>query len=279
MIFPLSWIIKRPGKLIPVFFLLPAWLDISAQHYWPEAASSALGGAYVTLQGSSSAALNPACLGAAKQNSLCLQHCRPYMLRELGQSSLSAQFLAGTGSLGLALSSQGIKGLRQSSFWLSYGMKLHPDVLAGLGIHLWNSSMAEHWFYNYGISFAAGIRVRINPSILLACHVLHPASWRSMNRPYLSTGMSLAAGLSFSFLKAGVIYSEIHVKAIYGLSLIQAIEWPLGKGITLSMGFSSNPLTISWGISIKYSRWSLLFAFQYRSRSGTIPLSSIGHVW
>ena len=279
MILPLLWTWLRPGFFIPVFFLLPAWLELPAQTSWSETSSSALGGAYVTLEGFSSAALNQACLGPGEQNSICLQHCRPYLLKEIGQSSLSAQFFTGTGTLGFALSTQGIQGLRQSSLWLSYGMKLHPDVHAGMGIHVWNSSLTENWRYHYGISFAAGIRIKVHPSWVLACHVANPASWTSLDRLNLSSGMSLAAGFSYSFLEAGVIFSEIHVKAIYGLSLVQAIKWPFGKGITLSMGVASNPLTFSWGMAIKLKPWSLLFAFQYRSHSGTVPFSSISHVW
>ncbi len=279
MIFPLLWTLKRPGWMIPVFFLLPAQLSVSGQHDWHESGSAALGGAFVTREGYSCAGWNQACLGAIEQHSLSLQHSRPYLLKELGQSSLSGQFTTGNGALGLYLSSHGIKGLRQSSFWLSYGMKLHPNVAAGMGIHLWNSSMAEHLFHASGISFAMGIRARINPQWVLGAHIKHPASWNSRAPAYTHTSMSLATGFSYTFLKSAIIYSEIHIIPPRGISLVEAIEWPLGKGFIMSAGFSSKPISLCWGISLSHSHWRLQFSFQYRSHSGTVPLSTLSHVW
>jgi hypothetical protein len=273
------WILKRPGLLIPVFFLLAIQALVSGQIVMPDASTAALGGAFVTRAGFSCAGLNQAGLGAREQNSLTLQHSRPYLLRELGQSSLSGQFLSGTGSLGIVLSTQGIKGLRQSSLWLSYGLKLHPDVSTGMGIHFWNSSLAEQAFHAPGISFALGIRVRIQQQWIVGAHVLHPASWRSLSLPSTSPGMTIAAGFSYTFLKTATIYSEVHIKPRSGIILVEGLEWQLNKKISIRTGFADKPLTFSWGISLLHSKWNIQFAFQYRAKSGTVPLSSLSHDW
>jgi hypothetical protein len=279
MISPPVWMLKRPGLLIPVFFLLHLPAGVSGQYSWPETSSAALGGAYVTRAGLSCAGLNQAGLAVREQHSLCLQHSRPYLLEELGQSSLSGQFLTGNGAMGVQLSTQGIKGLRQSSFWFSYGLKLHPDVAAGMGIHLWNTSLAEQFLYATGLSFALGIRARIHQQWMVGAHVRHPISWSSLPFASASPGMTIAAGFSCTFLKSATIYSEVHIKPGIGIILVEGIEWHPGRAISLSLGFSDKPFTFSWGISLLHPRWNILFAFQYRTHSGTVPYASLSHAW
>jgi len=279
MISPLMWMLKRPGLLIPVFFLLHSPSRVSGQYTWTETSSAALGGAYVTRAGYSCAGLNQAGLGALEKNTITVQHSRPYLLRDLGQSSLSGQFLTGNGAMGVLLSTQGIKGLRQSSLWFSYGLKLHPDVAAGMGIHLWNTSMAEQVLYATGLSFALGIRARIHSQWMVGAHVRHPLSWSSLTLPSASPGMSIAAGFSFTFLKSATIYSEVHIKPGIGIILVEGIEWYLSRGISLSLGFSDKPFTFSWGISFLHPHWNIQFAFQYRTQSGTVPFVSLSHAW
>jgi len=269
--------LKRPGLLIPVFFLFSIHPSVFGQDTWPEASSAALGGAYVCRAAYSSAGMNQAGLGVAEQHSLTLHHSRPYLLRELGQSSLAGQFITGNGALGIALSTQGIKGLRQSSFWLSYGLKLHPNIAAGIGIHLWNTSIEEQLMYAGGISFALGIQTRINERMIVGAHVQHPASWNSLTLLFSYPRMTIAAGISYTFLSAVTLYSEIHVKAQYGIILVEGVEWFLNERVSMSAGFSDKPFTFSWGISLLHSRWSLQFAFQYRTASGTVPYTSLTH--
>jgi len=279
MISPPLWILKRPGLLIPVFFLLHSPARISGQFTWPETSSAALGGAYVTRAGYSCAGLNQAGLGAREEHAFSLQHSRPYLLRELGQSSLSGQFHTGNGAMGMVLSTRGIKGLRQSSLWFSYGLKLHPDVAAGMGIHLWNTSLAEQILYAKGISFALGIRARIHQQWMVGAHVRHPLSWSSVTFPSASPGMTIAAGFSFTFLNSATIYSEVHIKPGTGIILVEGMEWQLSKVISLSSGFSNKPFTFSWGISFLHSHWNIQFAFQYRTNSGAVPFASLSHAW
>lgn len=279
MISPLVWMLKRPGLLIPVFFLFHTQAFVCGQSHWLETSSAALGGTYVTRAGFFCASSNQAGLGAREKHSLSLQHSRPYLLRELGQTSFSGQFVSGKGALGIVLSTQGIKGLRQSSLWLSYGLKLSPVLTAGLGIHLWNSSLPEQVFYATGISFALGIRARINQAWMLGAHVLHPASWSSITLPTATPAMIIAAGFSYTFMTSASFYSEIHVKPGKGIVLAEGLEWHLKGHISMSMGFSDKPLTFSWGIALLHSFWNIQFSFQYRVSSGMVPLASLSHAW
>ena len=279
MISPRKWILKRPGIFIPVFFLALVHTKGSGQVQWQEAASAALGGCFLTLQGYSCANQNPAGLGFIEQSSISLQHSRPYLIKELGSSSISGQFISGTGAFGMALATQGLRGFRQSSLWFSYGLKLHTGLSAGVGIHLWNSTLPEQLIYAPGCSFALGLQIHINEQWKLGARLFHPAGWNAYpDRPFQKQ-MALAAGCSFSFLQAGIFYMELHAKPEEGILLCGGLEWSLSRNTLLRTGICTKPFIFSWGISLNFTRWIIDFSFLYRTESGLSPYTSLTHAW
>ena len=172
MISPQKWNLKRPGLLIPVFFL--CLIPVSAQLPWPKASVAACGGCFVARSGYTNAMYNQAGLGWISKNSISLQHSLPFIISGLGISSVSGQIQVGEGAFGAAFSTFGIRGLNTSSAWVSYGMKLHPGITAGMGIHLWNYSIPEQVIFHPGFSCALGIQARINEKLVIGGHLLHP---------------------------------------------------------------------------------------------------------
>ena len=279
MISPPGLMLKRPGLLIPVFFLSLLHGTVACQSQWPGAASVALGGAFVCMQGYMCTSQNQAGLGFIEQSSVSIQHGRPYLLKELGISSLSGQFSTGRGALGIALSTLGLSGFRQSSLWLSYGLKLHSNISAGVGIHLWNSTISEQLIYAPGISFALGLQIRIQEQWILGARLFHPAAWRSQSDLSEEQLMRIDAGFSYSFFSVAHLYAELHIKPGAGIILSSGIEWILKQQTTLRTGICSRPFTFTWGISLKLSRWVVDFSFQYRPDTGLSPLTSLTHAW
>ena len=279
MISPTGLTLKRPGILIPVFFLFLFQTTVTCQVQWQGAASAALGGSSVCSQDYWCVNQNQAGLGRIEHSSVSLQHCRPYLLKELGCSSFSGQFSTGTGALGVALATQGLEGLRQSSLWLSYGLQLHSKISAGLGIHIWNTGIAEQYFYAPGISFSLGLQVSINEQWKIGMRLLHPVGWTA--HPALPTEqeMTIETGISCSFLKTAHVYTELHIKPESGIILCSGLEWKLNSRINLRTGICNRPFTFSWGISLKFTKWVTEFSFQYRTDSGISPLSSLTHEW
>jgi len=279
MISPPGWMLKRPGILIPVFFLSLVHTTVSSQVQWPGTASAALGGASVCMQGYMCTSQNPAGLGFIEQSSVSIQHGRPYLLKELGISSFSGQFSSGKGALGIALSTLGLSGFRQSSLWLSYGLKLHSDISAGVGIHLWNSTITEQLIYAPGISFALGLQVRIQEQWKLGARLFHPAVWSSQTEQSKEQLMAIEAGFSYSFFKVAWLYSELHITPGASLILCGGIEWILKQQTRLRAGICSRPFTFSWGISLRFTKWIVDFSFQYRTDTGLSPLTSMTYAW
>jgi hypothetical protein len=279
MISPTGWMLKRPGIWIPVFFLSLAQPLVTCQALWPEAASAALGGCYVTMQGFSCTTRNQAGLGLIEQSSVSIQHSMPFLIKEVGQSSLSGQFRTGTGAIGVAFASRGFRGFRQTSAWLSYGMKLRPQICAGVGIHLWYYTIAEQFIYAPGISFALGLQVRINNQWTLGGSLFHPAGWSTLPISTAENHMSISAGFLYTFLGVGRFYSEIHIQSLKGIGLSNGLEWTLLHHTILRMGVYYRPFTFSAGTSLKFTKWVLGFSFQYRSDSGLSPYTSLSHAW
>jgi len=279
MISPPGWMCKRPGILIPVFFLCLIHRPVASQVQWSDAASAALGGSIVCMQGYMCTSQNQAGLGFIEQSSVSIQHGRPYMLKELGISSMAGQFISGKGALGIALSTLGLNGFRQSSLWLSYGLRLHSNISAGVGIHLWNSSISELLIYAPGISFSLGLQLRIQEQWELGARLFHPAAWSSQADLSEDQLMRIDAGFSYSFFRVARLYAELHIKPGAGIILISGIEWILKQQTTLRTGICSQPFTFTWGISLRLTRWVADFSFQYRADTGLSPLTSLTHAW
>lgn len=208
-----------------------------------------------------------------------MQHGRPYLLKELGISSLSGQFISGKGALGMALSTQGLRGLRQSSLWLAYGLRVHSHISTGVGIHFWNSTINEQIIYAPGISFALGLQVRIQEQWTLGARLFHPIAWSAQSDFPRDKYMSIEAGFSYSFFRLAQIYSELHIMPETYFTVCSGIEWILKQHTVLRTGVSSKPFTFTWGISLNFTKWIIEFSFQYRTDSGLSPLTSLTHAW
>jgi len=279
MISPPGLMLKRPGLLIPVFFLSLIHLNVHGQSQWPGTASAAMGNTVVCVNGYWCASQNQAGLGFIEQSSVSLQHGRPYLLKDLGVSSLSAQLRTGNGAIGFRLSTRGLMGFRQSSLWLSYGLKLNQDISAGMGIHLWNSSIAEQLIYAPGISFDLGIQIRIKESWKLGAHLYHPLSFSPRSDQSKTNPVAIETGFSYAFFRVARIYSELHIRPGEPINLCSGAEWLVNQLISLRTGFRTTPFTFSWGISFSFKKCILDFTFQYRMLTGLSPLTSMSYAW
>lgn len=279
MISQLGSKLRRPGVWIPVFFLSLMQAKLSGQEHWPGCASAGLGGSFVCLAGSMSSSQNQAGLGFTEHSSISIQHGRPFLLKELGVSSISGQFRTGKGALGISLSTLGLKGLSKSSLWLAYGQKLHPKISAGLGLHLWNTSIPEHYIYAPGISFSLGLQFRICEHWKFGARIFHPVAWQRLQETQGETSMRIESGFAYSFFNVARVYSELHMLPGAPLILCGGAEWILNRQILFRTGICSDPFTCSWGISLEIKNLRIEFSVAYRSYTGLSPTSAFTYGW
>lgn len=274
---PQKWNIMRPGFFIPVFFL--SLFPCTGQIPWQESSVSATGGSFVSRSGQTCGRYNQAGLGWISNNSLSVQHCQPFILTGLGIASLSIQIPAGTGGFGANFTSFGITGLRQTSAWVSYGLKFHPDISAGLGLHFWNSTTREKVFFHVGASCALGLRIRVQENFYLGAHILHPFVLPFRNSVPGQQLMMISTGLSYGFFKTATYHSDLHILPQGVLQWSHGLEIILKKSVRILLGMHNRPYAVSGGISVQGLRWSLTIAIAYRFDTGTTPSSSLSYAW
>ena len=268
MISPHLWKQKRPGFVLPVFFLCLFPGNGSGQTTVPESAVAALGRTFVCRSDYMSAGQNQAGLGWAESHSLSLQHSRPFL--ELGISMLASRLKIDQGALGLAFTTYGVTGLRQSSLWFSYGMRLSPQLSAGLGMRFQSSSIPEKSFYHPGLDLAMGIQLKISDQWVLGTHIA-TEDYRQF--------ICLSTGCAFTFFNSATVFAELHIRPGRRIQLSHGLEWAIRDGISLMTGISNLPLCWSGGLALRQSKWVIHLAFQYISQSGSIPYSSLHYAW
>ena len=117
-----EWPYKRPGSLIPVFFLSLCQL-INAQLLPPGVESAGLAGCYTMLKGANSIAGNQAGLGWMEEMNINAEFAMPFLVKEMGIAGASLSVPLYHGNIAAKLISGGIPGYRDHSLWVSYGLR------------------------------------------------------------------------------------------------------------------------------------------------------------
>lgn len=277
MILPRKWIIWRPGFLIPVFFL--SFCQVSGQFYQHDAKTLALGQCYVSRTGLASAALNQAGLGRMAESSASLHHLRPFITPELDRVSVSAQISMENGGPGFVLSSIGIAGLRQSSAWLSYGLKLHTRLSAGVGLHLCFTSIPEDFMFHSEAGFALGFQFMFSEELILGAHLEHPAAWTDTRPESTEDRMIICTGFSYEFFKTTRVYSEFHINTGEPVQWCMGLAAGVAKSLEMYFGINTRPWSLSTGFSINFRNWSFILSAVSLMDTGISPSTSLSHAW
>jgi len=265
----------RPGFLIPVFFLplATAW----GQPAWNESSVSGAGGTFVSRPAVTGARYNQAGLGWITRSAYALQHAQPFIIGELGVAALSVELPLGSGGMGMTLSTFGLEGYRQSSLWLSYGMRLHPRVAAGIGLQLRHMGITDKTSLHLGLSCALGLMIRTGENLVLGGHVMHPASWTSDRRGPRGNPMIISLGWSYSFTGTATWNGDLRLASGGTIGWCQGLEIRAWERLTLLAGLHNHPFAISGGTTLRYRHWSITIATEYIPETGLTPSSTLSH--
>ena len=280
---------KRPGLILPVFFL--SLLPANCQQILPEEVASLAGGTFISNTSHISAWGNQAGLATADRHAILVRHCRPALQPDMGISTLGLRLpfrrnlssndrqKGHRGGFGLSISGCGIPGYRFTSGWFSCGAELHPILAAGVGIHTWFGSVGQDFFHNPGIGCALGILVKATPSLILAGHLYHPFQWQTDQPGIQKKPLRITAGLSLRPFPESICHAEVKVDRDRGLQFTGGIEISPSEKIRLILAMESNPLNLAIGTEMILTRWQIMTGFEYQPDRGPTPVIQLNHGW
>ncbi len=268
-----QWTLRRLG-IIPVFFL-SLFPGCYAQLYNTDAASIALAGCYSIGAGGQAGIYNEAILGYESSTIFQVSHVRPFVIKELGVSSVSMQFPLFPGNMHIELQQYGIPGYQQVNSSLGYGLKLSEIILAGVGFRYYNTISQGELSYLRAIGFSGGVVVKVSKSTLLAAHIINPVTISN----YPAYGSIFPSIITFGLRKeiyaSSFLLSEISYHSASGLQIHIAADYQCVDKLVLRAGYRSNPMWLSFGTEIVFAPVSVAFAMAYSTRCGVIPALTV----
>lgn len=266
-------VIRRPGALFPVFFLLVFNLA-GAQSFQAGPQSAGVGGCYATRSGATAIAGNQAGLGWDGERLVMAECSMPFLVRELGIAGISLSLPLYHGHIAGKFISAAIPGYHDHSLWLSYGLRIHQHISAGAGLCSNLIGIRDRLIHHYRVSFAGGLQVKTGERLIMAGHILYPLQYSSSERSEVRLAGQIALGCSYEFFENNLLHAECRVDGNGHPLFIAGIESAPGELVTLSAGISSNPLGFSFGTGFRLTHCAVVLAFRQVMKYGLT--SSIG---
>ncbi|MCF8226328.1 MAG: hypothetical protein K9J30_10675 [Bacteroidales bacterium] len=264
------WAYARPGIIIPVFFFAMTRY-MSAQQFFPDARSAALGNISSVASDGSLHTNNPAILGKIKDHTLSAGHARPFATKEIGFSSLTGIMKTGHGAFQLRFSNYGIGGFQNFSSKLAYGIRLSDKLGVGVSFHYYNTMSQGEWNYLWTLGLGGGIYYRVLPTTVISSNIGNPVT--SGNHPDNAPlfPYTVSAGVSHLIYTNTTLLCELSVVTPERMQFRQGLEFLFGKTTVIRAGYHSEPNTYSFGAGFTFERTSLDLSFSWTANRGITP--------
>ncbi len=259
----------RPGVIIPIYFLLLC-SPCSSQEIFRGTEALSLGGHYTILPAPAPGA-NQAILGLQEQGSLSLSAWQPFIIPGIQVAGLNTVFRLAPGYLGLALTSWGMKAYHRSAIWLTYGMKLGQNLSAGIAFRSDLVSANGELAYRWRVSVSGGLIWQISNSLTAGLHLSDPLSVANFQTPLAPLPSMLSLGTTYIPTPGLRLFLQYACSSYSGNRLSLGCSWQLNESIALRTGWSSNPLTSSFGAGFCLQAWMIQFALPWVTGRGISP--------
>jgi len=270
-------LIKRPGWLIPVFFLSQFQL-VAQELSFRDTETWALGGCYSCSPGMVPAMRNPATLPDMEYRSVFLNHGRLAACRELGITTIGLQLPAGQAGLGLCFSHLGIPGMQSNELKISCGLPLGKLLSAGLGIQFINTGISGEAFFSQGAGCSLGLRLKLTDHLELGSHFVLPRLWikRSSELP---SPLILTSGLCYSFFSTARLFLEVRSASLKAMQVGAGLEIELKNKVLLLLGIHHQPFGLAMGVRFRLVGFGIVLSSLYRPDTGIHPSSLLAYEW
>lgn len=248
------------------------------QNFPVGARSAALGNASVPLSDVWASYNNQAGLAWLKHIEAGAYYENRFLLLELSSQGLAVVVpLKKVGCFGLNFTRFGYIQYNENKFGLAYARSFGPIFSAGIQFNL-------HWIHigmGYGdLVTASGelsFQVKPMPQWVVAAHVFNPnrTPLAEYNRERIPTIFRL--GTSYAFHEKVLASTEIQADLDFSPILRVGVEYHAIEQLFLRIGFSSNPISPSFGFGLNLKKFKLDAAAAWQPALGFSPQVSLSY--
>jgi hypothetical protein len=266
----IRWAMRRPEIIIPVFFLSINH-TVAGQDSFPDARSIGLGKISAVCEAEEFVPQNPALLGYSEKNIFNIGHTRPFIMKEIGISSLACVVKAAPGSFRFSLSNYGIKGYRNYCAGIGYGMILSEKLTAGIIFNYSGKIISNNWNYLWSFSPGAGIHYKISSGTAIGILLHNPLSLNNYSDYGPVLPSCLSVGISHQIYSNTKCYSEFTYSSYENIGIKAGVTWLLHPDFYLRSGYHSDPHAISFGTGWRVKNMVVDFSVEWSAIPGITP--------
>jgi hypothetical protein len=204
--------------------------------------------------------VNPSCLSLANGTWAAVEYVPGlFAVRELSHGAVAVGSSSSVGAGAVTFSAFGFDLYRELQAGISAAYELDTHVLVGIGLNLYSLAIR-----GYGNDMTVGLDVGV--LIRLAPGVKYGVSLRNLNRPAIGVDQeplpqSMSMGISILPITGAVIAVGADKDNRYPFRLGIGIEYCFEQVVSLRLGVKHDPSTISAGVGIPVSMFTVDYAY------------------
>ena len=267
---------RRPCIIITVFFL-SFFPGLSGQQNQVDARSMALGTILSPDSFTNGPQVNPASLGRVETVHIRAAHSLPFLVKEIGISSLHTIIPVFPGTFRAGMSTYGLKGFRKYTYSLAYGMQLGDNIHAGINFNFQHVSTFNRGAYLWNLSVGGGAQYNISEQTSVGIILINPLQIENYPEYGEMYPAIVALGFSRVIYTNTLALTEIAFESRYGLQWKMGLSYRVLDNLLLRVGFHTNPPSISGGIGYTSGQVMLDLAFKWAALPGVSPAFSLSY--
>lgn len=215
---------------------------------------------------------NQASLGYIQNFSIGINQENRFGLSELSNKTFGITIPSGNGSLGMVYSYYGYSDYNRHTIGLAYGMKLGPNISAGIQTDLFSTRAATDYSNTHELTFEAGIMYRPVKGLNIGMHVFNPLP-NSLRDNDIPTVLQLGAAYDFTESFTTIIEMEAGNTASPCFRI--ASEYEFFSDFFVRGGIMSNPLGYAFGLGYSGMVFKTNIGFITHENLGLTPSLSL----
>ncbi len=268
------------AKYVIVFAMLVATLrpsDCLAGFPEEQPGSRAAGLAYSTTSFSDGWSLfhNQAGLGYQENIWVGAHHENRFFSPELNFSAIGALMPVKSGSIGLSIKRLGFSEFNQTKIGLAYGMKLAPNLSAGVQLNTHYVYIAGEYGSTAAFTAEGGLIYSPTDDLSIGFHFINPTRTKLHENERIPTLINL--GLSYQLGDMVLVTSGVEKNLDANFTYKGGVEFKPIENLYLRAGMATNPSLLTFGLGYKIQSIQMDLAFSHHEILGYTPHFSISY--